>query len=163
MNYESQLKLQCYLDGELSDTEAREIAKWLAQDQEAVGLLAELRNTRQALASHPANLPLPESREFYWSKIQREILRQQPPVAAPQKISWLAAWRRFLVPASAVAALAIVALLTLQTPHTPAAESALPDSGTFTYHDYDAGATLVWVSYPAENEIAQTGPLGTVQ
>jgi anti-sigma factor RsiW len=163
MNYESQLKLQSYLDGELSETQTREVAKWLAQDQDAVGLLAELRNTRQALANTPTNLQLPESREFFWSKIQRDILRQQPPQIVPEKRSLLTAWRRFLVPASAVAALLIVALLAIQTPHTtPETETAL-DSGAFTYHDYNAGATLVWVSYPAENEIAQTAPVGTVQ
>ena len=33
-------------------------------------------------------------------------------------------------------------------------ETALADSGAFTYHDYSAGATLVWLSYPAEDEVA---------
>ena len=49
MDYDKQLKLQAFLDEELSESEAREVASWLAQDQEATLLLAEMRNTRQAL------------------------------------------------------------------------------------------------------------------
>jgi hypothetical protein len=33
-------------------------------------------------------------------------------------------------------------------------ETAVEDSGTFTYHDHAAGVTLVWLSYPADNEVA---------
>ena len=50
MEHEVQLKLQAYLDGELSEAEAREIGNLLAKDREAVALQNELRNTRQALA-----------------------------------------------------------------------------------------------------------------
>src|SRR2546423_1332370 len=106
MDYDKQLKLQAFLDEELSEGEAREVASWLAQDQEATLLLAEMRNTRQALSRFEAGVRLPESREFYWSKIERELDRlESRPVSAEQKVSWLAAWRRFLIPASAVAGL----------------------------------------------------------
>ena len=128
MDYEKQLKLQAFLDEELSETEAREVASWLAQDQEAALLLGELRNTRQAVSRFESGIRLPESREFYWSKIKREIERLEPAAAPVQeKTSWLAAWRRFLVPASAVAALVIVTLVTIGPPpsgSSPEAESS---------------------------------------
>src|SRR5947207_11114128 len=111
MDYDSQLKLQAYLDGELPEGEAREIANWLARDKEAVALHAELRNTRKALVGFETGVALPESREFFWSKIEREIQRQEQP--QPEPAQWLAffAWlQKFRAPASAVAAVFLVLL-----------------------------------------------------
>ncbi len=165
MDHEKQLKLQAFLDEELSDAEAREVASWLAQDQEATLLLAELRNTRQAMARFEAGIRLPESREFYWSKIERAIERLEKPAPVKEKTSWLAAWRRILVPASAVAALVIAALVAIGPPTSPGseAESTVADPGAFTYHDYDSQTTLVWLSYPAENDLADLTPADKVQ
>jgi hypothetical protein len=42
------------------------------------------------------------------------------------------------------------------------AETALADAGTFTYRDFSARATLVWLTYPAENEVAGEDPIGTM-
>jgi anti-sigma factor RsiW len=167
MDHKAELKLQAALDGELSETDAREVASWLARDQEAVLLQAELRNTRQALASAERPIVFPESRDFFWSKIQREIERQEKPVAVKTRPSFFAAWQRMLIPAGAIAALAIAVLVTLGPP-TPAtstdvAESSHSDAGAFTYHDYDAHATLVWLSYPAEDDLADAAPADTVQ
>ena len=79
MDYDAQLKLQAFLDGELPEAEASEVANWLARDREAAALLEELRNTRDALAGFEAGIQLPESREFFWSKVQREIQRLETP------------------------------------------------------------------------------------
>src|ERR1700716_3675106 len=98
MEYDRQLKLQAYLDGELPEAEAREAANWLARDREAVALHAELRNTRQALVGFEIGITLPESREFYWSKIQREIERQDQPQTRPQSGPFYARLQRFLMP-----------------------------------------------------------------
>ena len=86
IEYETQLKLQAFLDGELPEDEARTIAARVAQDPEATDLLAELRNTRQALSLFEEGPKLPESREFYWSKIQRAIEQLEPaPAVAPER------------------------------------------------------------------------------
>ena len=155
MDYDTQLKLQGYLDRELPEAQPREIANWLAQDREAVALLAELRNTRQAMVGLEMGVTLPDSREFFWSKIEREICRQEQPEPAPRPLSVLAAWRRFLVPAGAVAALAMAALIGLFSgSQGPTPEMAVADPGAFIYRDFSAGTTLVWLSYPAENEFA---------
>jgi negative regulator of sigma E activity len=157
MDYEAQLKLQAFLDGELPEAEARQVANRLAQDQEASALLAELRQTRQALAGFETGTRLPESREFYWSKIQREIERLEPPTATPAATPLLARLRRLFVPATAalLAVLAGVVMLGPRPAAAPELETAVSDTGAFTYHDYSAGATLIWLSYPSENEIAQ--------
>jgi anti-sigma factor RsiW len=169
MDYDAQLKLQALLDGELPEAEASEVTHWLARDTEAAALRDELRNTGEALAGFEAGIQLPESREFFWSKVQREIERLKTPAvkAAPAPLSALL--RRFLIPASAIAAL-LVAGVVLTRPIgpsglTPAAEieTALADSGAFTYRDYSAGTTLVWLSYPADTEVADNDEMGTIE
>jgi len=40
----------------------------------------------------------------------------------------------------------------------PETETTFADSGAFTYRDYASGMTLVWVSYPAENDFIETNP-----
>ncbi len=154
MDHDAQLKLQAWLDGELSEAESREVADWAARDREAGALAEELRNTSGALAGFEADLRLPETREFFWSKIEREIARQEAPTPArAPRGSYLAGFRRFLVPASAVALLVIAGLM-LPRPSGQSAgaevEIALADAGAFTYRDYSAGTTLVWFSYPAD-------------
>src|SRR5690348_1520442 len=110
MEYDAELKLQAYLDGELPEAEAKDVAKRVAQDQEATLLLAELKNTRQALAGGEVLRQLPESREFFWSKIEREIERLDAPRPALVQQSILSRWRRLLVPLSAAAVLGILIL-----------------------------------------------------
>jgi len=155
MNYDSQLKVQAYLDGELPEAEAREIANLLARDGEAVALMGELRNTRQALVGSEIGITLPETREFFWSKLERDIMRQERQQDAPLRqrpASFLAAWRRFLIPAGALSALALAAFISLNS-HSAIStvETAVADPGAFTYHDFSTGTTLVWFSYPAED------------
>jgi anti-sigma factor RsiW len=168
MDLDSQLKLQAYLDGELPEAEARAVANWLAKDREAVALHTELRNTRQALVGFEIGVLLPESREFFWSKIEREIQREEQPAARPQSVPLLMRLQRILVPASAVAALVLAGLLIngqfglLSGSAVADNLSSLDDAGALTYHDYDAGTTLVWLSYPAQNEFAQSDSADTL-
>jgi anti-sigma factor RsiW len=160
MQQEQQLKLQAYLDGELPEAEARAVAEWLSRDGEAIALATELRQTTEALGGFEEGIRLPESREFYWSKIQRQIQREDAPAPSPVTgLSWAARLRGMLMPASGLA-VAILLLLVVTHESAPGladngAETALQDSGAFTYHDDSARATLVWLSYPAENEIAE--------
>jgi anti-sigma factor RsiW len=168
MDYDAQLKLQAFLDGELPEAEASNVANWLARDREAAAMLEELRHTCDALAGSEEGIQLPESREFFWSKIQREIQRLEAPAPRSAPAPLFARWRRFLVPASALALVFVAAVWLIQPAGqiggTAAGdiETALADAGAFTYRDYSAGATLVWLSYPADNEIAESDEMGTV-
>jgi negative regulator of sigma E activity len=75
MKDDIKLQLQAYLDGELSERESHKISEQLIQDSEAKAMLAELKFIKDAMRGNEPELKLPESREFYWSKIQREIER----------------------------------------------------------------------------------------
>lgn len=168
MNREQEQKLQAFLDGELPEKEAAEVANWIARDGDASALLAELRSTRQALAGFERDIKLPESREFYWSKIEREIQRFENTKAEPvrQPSPWFALLRGALVPAGAFAALVIAGFIAtnqFRGARGSEMETALADAGALTYRDYESGATLVWLSYPAENELAQGSPADRVQ
>ncbi len=153
MNEEFQLKLQAYLDGELTAVEAREVDNVVAKDADARALLQEMRQTSAALAAFEVEIKLPESREFYWSKIQRTIERTEQPVAVrPVGIPW---WRKLLIPAGGFAALLIAVLFTFRpAPTSPQIETYLVDSGAMTYRDQAEKMTVVWLSYPAENDFA---------
>ena len=159
MNADHQLRLQAYFDRELSEHEVREVEITLATDAEARGLLGELRSTGNALAGFEAEIKIPEARDFFWSKIQREILRQEQ--AEPARSAALPAWRRFLIPSGAFAAVAIAGLLGAHQmgwlaggARSPQIETFLTDSGAMTYRDELERTTVVWLSYPGENEFA---------
>ncbi|HVU99764.1 MAG TPA: hypothetical protein VHH88_00280 [Verrucomicrobiae bacterium] len=169
MDYKDQLKLQALLDGELDEREAPGIAGLLARDAQAARLHEELRATREALSQASleteAVLRLPESRDFFWSKVRRQIEAETR--ARPQTEhdgSWLTAWRRLLIPAGAIVALLLAALVTVgprpfSSPASSESEASYDDSSdVFTYHDYNTQATLVWVTYPAEDDSAKVNP-----
>jgi anti-sigma factor RsiW len=170
MNQEQQLKLQGFLDGELPESEAREILAWTQRDSAAAGLLAELRNTRAALAKSEPHLSVPESREFFWSKIEREIQRLEPQKTSAPKTSIFIMLRRLLLPASAVATLIIAGMIahfnfpnnapkadveTVADADTPSVETTLANSDATTYRDASEGTTLVWFSTTADDSPAQ--------
>jgi len=135
MDYNAQLKLQAFLDGELPKAEASEMASLVTRDREAAALLEELRNTDKVLAGFEGGIELPESRDFFWSKVQREIQRLEAPAPKFAPASLLARWRRLLVPASALALVLVTVVVLIQPVgqfgRTSAAdiETALADAG----------------------------------
>ena len=167
MNLDQQLKLQAFLDGELPEREAREILAWTQSDAGAAALLSELKHTRQAITQSEPHLVLPESREFYWSKIQREIGRLEPRKASGSTNSIFGLLGRFLLPASALAALAIALIVayphfrpTAQTTVANASEveTSLADADAITYRDEQENTTLIWLSYPADGNSGKGKP-----
>jgi anti-sigma factor RsiW len=169
MTIEQQLKLQAWLDGELPEAERRAVEASLAQDAEGAALLAELRHTNGALAGFEGEVKLPESREFYWSKIEREIQRQEQPrsAAGVPGFEFLAGWRRFLVPVGAVAALALLLIGSQTVLHNAGPSSgivaAFVDEHAFTYRDQSQGTTLVWLSYAADDNFQEGDSEDTIQ
>ena len=157
MKHEVELKLQAWMDGQLPVHEAGAVARLIEDDAAARALLAELKHTRAALAGFEAEIKLPESREFYWSKIARAIERPSPK-PAPANDSWLQHFRRRLVSVGAVGALLLLGLFASR----PGPSANLPydlselvaDSDAFTFTDEESGTTLIWFSYPGENEFA---------
>ena len=166
MTREQQLKLQAFLDGELPEREVRDVLAWTQRDAAAGALLAELRDTRAALAKSEPRPSLPESREFFWSKIEREIQRSEPRPAAAPEISVFAALRRWLVPAAAVSVLLLAGWFArlhvrpaggeiVADADAPTVETTLANSEATTYRDASEGTTLVWFSSTADDDPAQ--------
>ena len=151
MNQDRELQIQAFLDGELSGRKARQVEQWLASDGEAQALAQELKMTRSLLAGHEPELKLPETREFYWSKIQRQIEAAVLAREAAQPRFWLA-WRRYLAPVSAVAAMAVLALfstkfLTMEEAdrHLAEIENLSEHSSSLSFRSQSENMFVVWV------------------
>jgi anti-sigma factor RsiW len=152
MNLETKLKLQAYLDDELGEAEVQGLASWLDQDPQARALYAELNDIKTVLAHNQPEVQVPESREFYWSKIERAILQTSAkPEAelAGLRRPW---WLRIFAPAMAVAVLALAAVSVVKLTTSPAAisylqeiETPLEDTSAISFHSQSAGMTVVWV------------------
>ena len=146
-NHDSELKLQAYLDGELPTREAAEVKAWLEGEPDGQALLAELRNTKAAMTEGEAELKLPESREFFWSKVQREIERQEKSAAVAPALSWVSWVRHHLVSVGgAVALTCVMGIMLLGTGGGPLSEVEMTsdDMGAYTFRDQQAKMTVVW-------------------
>ena len=165
MNSDTQLKVQSYLDNELSPGEARKIAGLLSADLEAQHLYNELRATRKLLtATNEPEVKLAESREFYWSKIQRQIqaVEREPAPEAPRPL-----WIRLMAPlAGTVALLALLFSVTnprvmvdrgeagrvasssilSSGPLHGEVEDLAPNFSSVTFRSEESGVTVVWLS-----------------
>lgn len=165
---ERELKLQAYADGELPAEQVAEVERWLAQDPQARALVETIRRTREVWRSYEAEVRLPESREFYWSKIQRQIQRSESvrPASLPASTGVWALVQRWL-PLAGAAAVIVLAVSLWQRSRGErlaelSAEFALADAEVFTYQDYANGVTLVWLPYPAEVEPANADTENTL-
>jgi anti-sigma factor RsiW len=157
MNQEQQLKLQAYADGELPPAEAREIEERLEKDAEACACVQWNQSIRRTLRGAELERKLPESRPFFWSKIEREITRAPMAKSEPAQVSWLARLRWFSNPAGAAALVLLVIVVAMISFREgrwggPGSESAMSDPGALTYIDYRTRTTLVWLTYPASSD-----------
>lgn len=159
MKKELQLKLQAYLDGELPVSESQGLRDLLAKDRQARELLTELSQTRDLIVAHESAIKLPETREFYWAKIERAIA-PEPKLQRRRATgtSILAWWRRLLVSAGAAAAVAIAVLLSWSHATGDTDAITISDgSASFTYHNYATATTLVWFDYGSGNDFPNDG------
>lgn len=160
------LKVQSFVDGELPESEQGEIASLIARDPDVSGLVKELKQTRQALAQFDGKVELPESREFYWSRIQREIERFPLEEPEPRKVSFGPLIMRWLIPATCLVALVAAGFLFLPNPWSAGDEvtwqAASDNVNAFTYRDYEEGLTVMWLSYPSDNMVANSEEAATI-
>ena len=164
MKPELELKLQSYLDGELSESEARDVASAIGNDPEAQALLRELKTTAAMLRENEPQMAVPESREFYWSKIERAIERCEPEAARPMLALWYSL-RRVIAP---VAGLALVLFLgiasfkfhTASDPsvHLAEVESLSEHVSSFSFRSQSQNMFVVWLH---ENNDQQQASMDT--
>ena len=150
MNRESALKVQAYVDGELTGRDRSKIERLLQQEPSAQALVSELKSTQQLLAANQPEYSLPESKDFFWSKVASQIDRAPAGPAAPAR--WVApSWLRWTIPAATcalVVSLFLLAKLPKTAPLAPAApepEVALADQSGFAFNSETDGMSVVWV------------------
>ncbi len=167
MNAELELKLQTHLDGELSAWQARKTAAWIERDPEAQSLLAELRMTKTALADAEPEMKLPETREFYWNKIERgiELAELVQPQAKPVP-GFVAAWRRWLAPLAGTALIAFLSVYTFRMyddgeelpHHTTIVENLSEHTGAYSFRSQSEKMFVVWLYDRSEESTGETDP-----
>jgi anti-sigma factor RsiW len=155
MNREFELKLQALLDGELGARQARDVEARAEADPEARALLGELRLTAGALRGNEPEYRVPETREFYWSRIERaiEAAEKAPRPSSFWRLGWL-----FRYWPQLSGAMAAVLLLLAATAHFNLLgrqgwediENPLSETGTFCFRSEPDRMTLVWVYDRAE-------------
>ena len=153
MKFDQELQIQAYLDGELAGREARQVEQLLASDRDAQALLAELKMTRTALAGNEPELSVPDTREFYWSQIQRRINAAVPAEAAARVPFWLA-WRRYFAPLAGVAIVAVLAVFSIRVVDVPEdsnrflaeVENLSEHSTSISFRHQSENMFVVWVS-----------------
>lgn len=162
MNEETQLKLLAYVDGELPANEKSGIEALIAKDSEAADLVAELRWSHEAMTGTEVELKVPESRDFYWSKISRQIEfegKQAERSASSLSDKW---WYKMLIPTAGVAAIALVLTFTARPPvsqdGTGAAapttsEPVFEDANVYEYYDEQEKMSVIWVTTDDSNEL----------
>lgn len=153
----TQIKIQAFLDGELAGSEAREVASLIARDRDAAALHTELKNTRRALAGAEQGIVLPETREFYWSKIRRDIERQEPARTAHAEPSISQLITRLLKPVAAVAAVVVLGIFLFQMDRLNGGTDVLvaaADMDAITFRDDTDGTTYVWFADATQNDVA---------
>jgi anti-sigma factor RsiW len=169
MKQEIELKLQAYLDGELSPRQARKVAGWVASDQEAQNLLTELRITKAALTGAEPEMALPESPEFYWSKIQQAISQaeQAEPQLQPHPVwRFFTAWRKLLAP---MAGLALITFLSVYTftmsdaqddskHHLAVVENLSEHTGAYSFRSQSQNMFVIWVYDRTQETDAESEP-----
>jgi len=151
MNQDRELKIQAFLDGELAGREAREVEQWLATDAEAQALATELKTTKSFLTGSEPELKLPETREFYWSRIARQIEAAEPAEAAARAPFWLTL-RRYFAPLAGVAVVAVLAVfsmrfydVSLDNNHLAEIENLSEHSGSLSFRSQSENMFVVWV------------------
>ncbi len=155
MKTKDYLKLQALVDGELSSGEAAAVKDWLSKDAEARAVYNELQLTRNALVANEPEVMLPESKDFHWSKIAREIERIESRPAWVRQLATPAWWIRYFSPAAATAIVAATLVLpALQSGDADVQTSAAPEASPVVFRSQTEGMTVIWLQGDENTEFA---------
>ena len=163
MNQELGIRLQAYLDGEISPQEREAFEKQLSQDAELQSLSKELTLVSGLLRESDPVVTVPASQDFYFSQIRKRI--EAAEATTPEVIpalSWGEWVRRALLPLGGVAVAGLMLMTTLRTGVTPLiassheeTEALLEETGAMTFRSDAQGVTVVWL-YDKEMASAST-------
>ena len=147
MKIETCLEIQAYLDNELNPERRGAVEALCAADPEAAALREALRSVKETVRTHEPEIRLAESRDFYWSQIQRRIAAAERESAAPNRRTlptWSAIYR-WLVPALGLAAVAAV-VITLKNPRHSELSNAVAGGTVEVYRSDADGVTVHWIN-----------------
>jgi hypothetical protein len=165
MNDETKIKLQAFLDGELSGRETRQISELLESDAEAKSFFAELQFVKTAMSGNELEIKLPETREFYWGKIQREIERGEKQkqtveaLAFPIFAWWKPAYVRIASGVAAACALLMISFMAFNDgnrAYIPGEIEGNGEMGAITYHSNADGMTVVYLVDRGQGEMVDS-------
>jgi len=145
------LELQAYVDGELDVRRRGEVEELLAADPEARAMVAELRELQELVRANEPVVMVPETREFYWSQVQRRIAsaeRREERTGREVPIKSMQ-WARWLLPAFGVAAVAVALVVPRSSAGRLGAASGFADLGdpvSLTFHSDTDGITIHWIN-----------------
>jgi len=136
------LDLQAYVDGELGADRRAEVERLLKDaDAESRQLVDGLRQIAQLVRENEPAATVPDSREFYWSQIQRRIAAEESRGSRAKVASNAIRWLRWIAPALGVAAVAVV----LTLPKKDLSGQGFADATTMTFHSDADGLTIHWI------------------
>jgi anti-sigma factor RsiW len=149
MNWEKQLELQAWVDGELSPADARRVAAVVESDAAASALAEELRMTKTFVSANEPEVKLADTREFYWSQIRRQIESSEMAPGASASFSWQSLWHRIATPVTGLALVAVLALGSFNLLRQPGLDS-LPGSQLVEVEDLSEDISSI--SYHSQSE-----------
>lgn len=148
MKTETCLEIQAYVDGELDAARRATVESLCSTDPAARRLLEDLASFRDCVQGHEPEFSVPETREFYWSQIQRQL--KSPAAPAPAQISPWLNWVRWLVPVAGLAAVAyLIALPRSEAPASRTLASVSPasmEASSVVYRSEADGVTVHWIN-----------------
>lgn len=148
MNTNTALKLQAYLDDELSPRQRRSVERLLDRSEEAREFLVEMGSLQDTLRSNEPAPALPEDLDFYLAGIRRRLEAEIPAsrvsTATVGPASWLI---RYFAPIGAAAA--VIAMILIagyeRTDATRSAQTTVEAPNVITFQSEDEDFTILWI------------------
>lgn len=148
MNWDQQLELQAWVDGELSDKDARRVAAFVESDTTARALVAELKMAKAFISANEPVATVPENREFYWSQIRRRIESSEVAAEPTPVAPWAFWWRRLVTPLSGLALVAFLGVVTFNAFRDP----VMDDASRFMVEVENLSEDVGSISYRSQSE-----------
>lgn len=148
MNWEQQLELQAWVDGELPETDARRVAAMVETNPTARALAEELRMARQFISANEPEAVMPETPDFYLSQVRRRIEAADRVGTSVSTVPWYLMWRRFLAPLSGVALVVFLGIVSFNSVRPPAVD----DGSRFMVEVENLSDDIGSISYRSQAE-----------
>ena len=143
MDEKKSLELMALLDGTGEPGRREAVEAWLRSEPDAEALRQELTWVREALRQHEPTTTVPETREFYWSQIQRRMDQAAASGPRPEPRRRFSDWLSWLVPVAGVAAVTL--LVSLHPWQGGPLNPGLNEATATTYTSEADGVTIHWI------------------